>query len=939
MTPVQTVSGPEASCLALFEEYGLMQCIEAVPAGAWWRVLEKFEEVLASHAFHADSEKNIFIDLFFNHCLSKIPTEAPVNDLWGVIEKWFHLRKLPLRSSAMPADEQAVVAYFSLTLRAKLRQWLLTNDYAVLTSLGEGFLNLMVCLWQQIFLNMFSPLQMYLDNSDEAGLDFYREKGFLGLLAASMYYPLDADRFPIDCEELFNSPLPLSCKNILLCWMLTIPYFNGEMRHRDRLVRNVPLICQALLKRPDLFNPAYFVGMVQELMANFWRASYIGGNNCAPLSAFGDFISTTIKRFCPPLPEPRLRPLPAGEKIRVGYISRNFFRQAVSFYMINRIIHHDRSAFEIFSYALGEHYDDFTELIEKNSDHFAQFPDLQNFAAIINSILVSKLDILIYTDIGMDSVTYVLAGLRLAPIQCAMVGHGTTTGLPTIDYYISGDFEADHAQEQYREKLICLPNLGAAQYLPDEPIAAITRKDLGIPEDAVLFISCANGIKHRADREKLYIEILQRAPNAWILLKPYTTPDGIDARLAKRIETLAVAAGVRDRLLLLSSIGHYRTVMGLLSIADIQLDTYPYGGWTTNMEALYCGLPIVTQEGELSRSRWGAGMLRALGIQHGIAANDEEFVNQAVMFAHDENLRNQTSALIKSRVRETLFNGPAAQPSFERILVKLARGDAPDYLATSASDRQFIKRLGHVSVCLPQHLYIATSISPRNPERQRNALATWQEAGFRILSLNTGEEITALQKEFPDVRFLAAPQNGSEQFGHPYVYFNDLLTCLLSTGSKVGGIINSDIHLINPALFDLVSQPKEHSLVFGSRVDVSTSSDRQGKLYDLGFDYFFFTRKLLTIFPPEPFCLGLPWWDFWAALIPLAAKHVIRRVITPAVVHVAHQAAWDKDHWYSLGNRMLAHVPAPFAVNADTMSHYLHFLARRINAEACDVIL
>lgn len=924
--------------MALFEAYGLIHCAESVPAGAWWQVLDTFEAVLAKHSFQSDSEKHIFIDLFFNYCLGKVPTEAPATDFWGVIEKWFHLRKLPLRSSAMPADEQAVVAYFSLTLRNKLRQWLLTNDYDGLVTLGANFLNLMVCLWQQIFLNMFSPLQMYLDSPDDVGPDIYRAKGYLGLLAASMYHPLDADRFPIDCEELFNSPLPLPCKNILLCWMITIPYFNGEIRHRDRLARNVPLICEALLRRPDLLAPAYFVSMVQELMGNFWRASYIGGNNCAALSAFGDFISATINRYCPEVPPQKLRPLPAGEKIRVGYISRNFFRQAVSFYMINRIIHHDRDTFEIFVYALGEHQDDFTEMIKQSSDHFTQFADLQNFAAIINRILTDKLDILIYTDIGMDAVTYILAGLRLAPIQCAMVGHGTTTGLPTIDYYISGDFEAGCAQEQYREKLIRLPKLGAAQYLPDEPVALITRQSLGIPEDAVLFISCANGIKHRADREKLYIEILRQAPNAWILLKPYTTPDGIDARLAKRIEALAVTAGVRDRLLLLSSIGHYRTVMGLLSIADIQLDTYPYGGWTTNMEALYCGLPIVTQEGELARSRWGAGMLRALGIEHGIAANEEEFIQQAVDFARHEELRKQTSALIKARVRETLFNGPAAQPAFEQMLLDLTKEPLQNIPAAPAPGRPLLKKFGSVSVLLPQPLYVATSIAPRNLENQKTALSTWQQAGFHILALNTPEEITDLEKEFPNVCFLAAPQNGSHQFGRPYVYFNDLLACLLNTGGKAGGIINSDIHLINNGLYDLAARQTNASVLFGSRVDVSAASDRQGKLYDLGFDFFFFARELLTIFPQEPFCLGLPWWDFWAALVPLAAKKNVQRVITPSVVHIRHQAAWDKEHWHYLGNRISAHIPAPFAVTADTMSPYLQFLARLINAEACDVI-
>jgi len=943
---VPKATGPESVCLELFNHHNLTGLLNAAAHNGWQPVWFKFEELYQHHPFSNNEEKNVFVDLFMTACLSAISATNDGSVLWDLIDKWSNRRKIPDRSAALPADEQISALYFCLRLRDKLRDYFF---HAPLDDITEPHQKLALTLWPQIFLNTFSPLHLLWDKKDAAISNFtvadWQTKGYPGLLAASMYYPLDADNFNINSEDLFAAKLPLFAKTLLMRWMLNIPYFNGEMKHRDKLVRYVPELCRALAKHPEILTQVYFVGFVQEAMTGFWRSSYIGGNNVQALSAFGDFISNTINSFCP-LPPPEKRSRQPNDKIRVGYISRNLYRQAVSYYMINRVLHHNRNNFELFIFSLGEYKDHFSELYEQNSAHYQKFTNLQDFSSIINAIRQSNLDLLIFTDIGMDVITYTLAGLRLAPIQCAMVGHGTTTGLPTIDYYISGDFEAPSAQNQYREKLIRLPNLGAAQYLPDSPIPTISRADLGIPDDAVLFISCANGIKHRAEREQLYVEILCQAPNAWVLIKPFTTPDGLDGRLAKRIKALAAEKGVADRLLILPSISHYRSVLGLLSIADIQLDTYPYGGWTTNLEALYSGLPIVTQEGELSRSRWGGGMLRALGINEGIAANEDEFVAWAVKFAQDPDLRWRLSRQIKANVEQVLFNGPAAQPAFEQALLNIiaeSNGLPVQSAAQSINDKPAnknqLKRLGRLSIVLPEYITIATSIAPRSYSDQQAALSTWQKAGFHLISINTAAEIPTLQPNFPDIEFIAAPRDASPTYQKPYIYFDDILTCLANTGSRTVGIINSDLRLINPELYDLVKNETTPSLLFGSRLDAATPDRREGKLYFQGFDYFFFHRDLLQDFPPENFCLGLPWWDFWAALIPLKNHRQVKRVVTPATLHITHSASWNKPSWENLGMEIAKHFPPPFQLSPDNLLNYLQHLALQINLEPQDILI
>jgi len=942
---MQSITGPE-SYLELFNEHNLAGLLNAAASSGWQPVWDKFEELYHHPLFLNDEQKNIFADLFMTSCLSSIRARGDGPILWQLMEKWSSHRKLPDRSPALSQAEQTTALYFCLRLRDKLREYFFQTTCSDLSSLTPDQQMLALTLWQQIFLNTFSPLHLLWDKKDpeisKLTISDWCLKGYPGLLAASMYYPLDADDFSIDPDTMFSSALPVFGKTILMRWMLNLPYFNGEMKHRDKLVHYVPKLCQSLAKHPEFLTQVYFVSFIQEAMTGFWRASYIGGNNCPALSAMGDFISATMNGFCP-LPPPKVNRRKPGERLRVGYISRNLYRQAVSYYMINRVLHHNKDDFELFIFSLGDYSDQFSQMYKDNADHYHKFSNLQDFSSIINTVLGSQLDILIFTDIGMDVVTYTLAGLRLAPIQCAMVGHGTTTGLPTIDYYISGDFEAPTAQTQYREKLLRLPNLGAAQYLPDEALPGISRVDLGIPDDAVLFISCANGIKHRAEREPLYVEILRQAPNAWVLIKPYTTPDGLDVRLAKRIKKLAADAGVADRLLILPAIANYRSVLGLLSIADIQLDTYPYGGWTTNMEALYSGLPIVTQEGELSRSRWGAGMLRALGIEEGIAASPEEFVGWAVKFAQDAALRWRVSRQIKGRVEATLFNGPAAQPAFEELLKSLVTNQPhslpPETVQSDTSDTQPFKKLGSLSVLLPKAIPLVTSIALNHPVRQQEALATWQQAGFHVISLNAADEISSLKANFPAIEFVAATHDARAQFQRSYIYFNDCLAVLRDTGARTAGMINADLRLINNRLYHLAAHEAAPSLVFGSRFDTVAPDATTGKLYSLGFDYFFFHREVLSDYPPEDFCLGLPWWDYWAVLIPLAKKRQVKRVVTPAVLHETHSTSWNKENWLALGNTLAKYFSPSIELTQDNMMNYLDQLARKINLEPQDILL
>ncbi|WP_378953214.1 glycosyltransferase [Pelosinus sp. sgz500959] len=639
-------------------------------SGGWDHVWHEFWQVYKTYSPQEAVARNIFVDECYSCCLTMIDVENNKDVLWKVIEDWPIYRYMPARSGDLPAEEAKALFEFSCILRRKIHEYLVQTPFSqmtVLESKGEASI---INVWWHVFLNYFSMLNLegnrqglQQEYDKEFFANDYEKNKYINLLLASMYYPFNAEKFDIDLITLWNeSNIPNCYKVILSFWLTNIPYYSIEQSQRGRLLKTVADLCQITV--PSLFVDS----MVNHVSHSFWIASYAGGNNVASLSAFGDFIAVHMSRIYPQYSSCTPRLGKEGDKVRIGYISGCFYHQSVSYYMVNRVIHHDREKFEVYVFALGEHYDDMTTVFSENAKYFQRFPKVDNLQAIAQSIVDAKLDILIYAEIGMDPAIYMLAGMQLAPIQCAMVGHGTTTGLPTIQYYISGDFEPFNAHFHYREKLIRLPNLGAAQYPP--PLGSCmtsTRSDWKIPEDAILFVSCANGIKHVPERDRILVEILKRVPNACIAIKPYNSYD-TGHQMDTRIIAAAKEAGVEKRLFIVPPLKH---VGPLLSIADIQLDTYPYGGWTTNMEALYMGLPIVTQEGDMARSRWGAHMLRALGVYEGIANNAEEYIEWAVRFARDRKLRHYVRERIMRQSKPILFNGASAQAEYEDVLLQI----------------------------------------------------------------------------------------------------------------------------------------------------------------------------------------------------------------------------------------------------------------------------
>jgi len=344
--------------------------------------------------------------------------------------------------------------------------------------------------------------------------------------------------------------------------------------------------------------------------------------------------------------------------------------------MANRILQHDRNTFEVHVFALGTQHDEMTELLSKKCDRFVRIDNVSDYPHIARTVLDSELDILIFTDIGMEINTYLLAGLRLAPIQCALLGHASPTGLSTIDFFFSSEVEPADAQPHYREKLIRMPAAGAAQIVPPglQPGLphSISRKKFGIPDTAFVFVSCANGMKHVPERDYIWIEILRKVPHAYILIKPFN-PGDYDRKMVERISRAGELAGAPDRIRYVGGCDGHNEIFALLGLANAQLDTYPFNGWTTTIEAFCLALPTVTQEGNAYRSRIGAAFLRSMGIEEGIAADAAGYIDWAIRFANNPGLCNWIKNRIKVTRKNLLFDNAALQMEYEKALIGMTR--------------------------------------------------------------------------------------------------------------------------------------------------------------------------------------------------------------------------------------------------------------------------
>jgi predicted O-linked N-acetylglucosamine transferase (SPINDLY family) len=331
-------------------------------------------------------------------------------------------------------------------------------------------------------------------------------------------------------------------------------------------------------------------------------------------------------------------PMPARitrAETRVGIVSAHVHDHSVWNALVKGWLQNlDRNRYDLRLFHLGVTNDVETALAKTLVSHYAYGKsDLVDWTQLI---LAQQLDVLIYPEIGMDPNTAKLASLRLAPVQAASWGHPHTTGLPTIDYFLSAEaLEPPGAEAHYTERLVPLPGLGCCLAAPQPVAAEVDLAALGIRGGVPLLLCPGTPFKYTPRHDAVLAEIARRLGDCQLVFFAPQTPELVERLRARMTRGFAAAGADFGAAAVFVPWQRRASFFGLMREADVCLDTLGFSGFNTALQAIECGLPIVGYEGRFLRGRLASGVLRRLGLDALVATTEREYVEAVVRLARE----------------------------------------------------------------------------------------------------------------------------------------------------------------------------------------------------------------------------------------------------------------------------------------------------------------
>jgi protein O-GlcNAc transferase len=395
---------------------------------------------------------------------------------------------------------------------------------------------------------------------------------------------------------------------------------------------------------PVLAAAAGAIGLAQPFLL-----SYHGENDRALQRCYGGIIERlAAAQGFPRAPMPP--PLRPGERIRVGFASAHLHTHSVSKTHGGWMTALDRSRFAVFGYQFSEARDAVSDRLAVCCDGFAR--GMADAAGWRARILADAPHALVYLDIGMEQTAVRVAALRLAPVQCTTWGHPDTSGLPTMDYYLSSDaMEPPDGDTHYTERLVRLPGLGIHYTPPVDDSGVLPRAALGLRDDAVVYLCCQSLSKYLPRYDAVWPSIASRVPAAQFLFLS-AAGSSSDAVFRGRLQRAFAAAGLDwQRHCVLTAPVPHTAFPALLRAADVFLDSIGWSGCNSTLEALACDLPVVTTPTALMRGRHSPAILACMGLAHRVATDVDGYVAGAARLADADERARFTAELRAGRPR------------------------------------------------------------------------------------------------------------------------------------------------------------------------------------------------------------------------------------------------------------------------------------------------
>jgi CRISPR-associated protein Csy1 len=278
----------------------------------------------------------------------------------------------------------------------------------------------------------------------------------------------------------------------------------------------------------------------------------------------------------------------------------------------------------------------------------------------------------------MTPLSYLLAAMRLAPVQCAAWGHPVTTGSDRIDYFLScAAMEPGDAASHYTERLVGLPGLGVDYAMPPPaPASTDWRSALGLAQGAHVYVCPQSLFKIHPEMDSLFAQLLARDPQGVLLFfqapaREVTLQFSDRLQRALRVNRIPALGQVKfvPRL-------DARDFRGVVAMADVVVDTMHWSGGNTSLDAIAAGTPIVAWPGRFMRGRQSAAMLDMMGLGQLVASSAEELIGLALDVASDRGRNTWLREQIRTQ-RGTLFERKEPIAALEQALLRAAAGERP----------------------------------------------------------------------------------------------------------------------------------------------------------------------------------------------------------------------------------------------------------------------
>jgi len=392
-------------------------------------------------------------------------------------------------------------------------------------------------------------------------------------------------------------------------------------------------------------------------------------NNRELLTRYGELCSLWMSSLKAE-PQALRPPIARTKKMRIGIASAHIRDHSVWIAIAkgwaSRI---DRNKFELYIFSLNPQSDKVTLEAKRTADVFdGEFKSVEGW---IDSIKKSNLDVLIYPGIGMDSLGYQLAALRLSPIQAASWGHPETSGLATMDYYFSGDaFEPSDAQLNYSEKLVRLPNFGAFVEPLEPNIKDIDRRELGLPKGVPLLLCPGTPFKYMPSHDWVWVEMAKGLKSTCDgrLVFFASSRGSMYVALITRLRKAFASAGVDfDTHVCVIPVLDRSRFFGLMQKSTLLLDTLGFSGFNTALQGLECGLPVLAYEGKFMRGRLASAIMRKMDMSELVATSHQDFIQKSIEFAADPKRLKKIRSAIPKRVK-SLFRDDSSIRALEDFL-------------------------------------------------------------------------------------------------------------------------------------------------------------------------------------------------------------------------------------------------------------------------------